>query len=140
MPSQVRGFWRQRYGFGPRVTGSERLGSCPRVVPEALRQLELFSSRANLLDVPSETPSRILAECHAAGKTGVFLLGEHAADRARDRNLGIDDIRHALTAATAATFQPNNSRWKVSGGADLEGVPVTFIVRLEGGLLVITLY
>jgi hypothetical protein len=34
-------------------------------------------------------------------------LFEHAADRARERWIEIDDIEHALRGATAATLQDN---------------------------------
>jgi len=89
--------------------------------------------------VPTRTSASVLVECHAAGRTGIFLLGEHAADRARERRIEIDDIKHALRGATAATLQ-DNGRWKVSGGLDLEGDAVTFIVMLERGLLIVTLF
>jgi hypothetical protein len=80
-----------------------------------------------------------LAECHAAGRTGIFLLGEHAADRARERNIGKEDIRNALGGSTSATLQ-DNGRWYVSGGADLEGDAVNFAVSFERGLVIVTLF
>jgi hypothetical protein len=89
--------------------------------------------------VAPKSPAAVLAECHAAGRTGIFLLGEHAADRARERNLDIDDIRNALRGSTAAKLQ-DNGRWKVSGGSDLEGEPVTFAVTVERGLVIVTLF
>jgi hypothetical protein len=89
--------------------------------------------------MPPSTPAAVLAECHAAGRTGIFLLGEHAADRAQERNLDIDDIRNALRGSTAAALQ-DNGRWKVSGGSDLEGEPIAFIVQFERGLLIVTLF
>jgi hypothetical protein len=67
------------------------------------------------------------------------MLGEHGADSARKRNIDIHDIKHALVGSTKAFLQPNG-RWNVSGGSDLEGDPVTLIVNVERGLLIVTLY
>jgi hypothetical protein len=90
--------------------------------------------------VPQHTPEFILAECHVAGKTGIFLFHGHALDRRGQRKIGRLDVRSALGGATTAEFQPDNGRWKVTGGADLDGVPVSVIVVYARGLLVITVF
>jgi len=89
--------------------------------------------------VPPSTPAVVLGECHAAGQTGIFLLGQHAADRARERHIDIDDIRNALRGATQATLQ-DNGRWYVTGGVDLDGVSVDMAVSVQRGFVVITLF
>ncbi len=87
----------------------------------------------------SKTPAAVLAECHAAGISGVFVMTDHAMDRAEERNIGRKDVRNALTGATAATLQ-DNGRWYITGGVDLDGVTVTLVVKVVGGILVVTLF
>jgi hypothetical protein len=81
----------------------------------------------------------VLAECHAAGRTGIFILDDHALQRADERQLRRKDIRKALAEATQAALQ-DNARWHVSGGTDLDGEPVTLVVKLYRGLVIITLF
>lgn len=50
-----------------------------------------------------KTPAAVLAECHAAGVSGVFIMSDHAMARAEERNIGRKDVRHALSGATAVT-------------------------------------
>jgi hypothetical protein len=80
-----------------------------------------------------------LDECRAAGRTGVFLLSEHAADRARGRNISPGDLRNALEGATSATLQ-ENGRWYVVGGEDLDGDPINLAVSFERGMVIVTLF
>jgi hypothetical protein len=89
--------------------------------------------------VPPATPAAVLAECHAAGSSGIFIISEHALDRAQERKIGRLDVRNALTGATAAELQ-DNGRWSVTGGADLEGVPVELIVAFDRGFVIVTVY
>jgi hypothetical protein len=89
--------------------------------------------------VAPKTAAAVLNECDSAGRTGIFLLGEHAADRARERNISKDDIRNALMHSSSATLQ-ENGRWYVSGGADLDGDPINFALSFERGLLIVTLF
>lgn len=84
-------------------------------------------------------PDAVLAECHAAGQTGIFILGDHALERANERKIGRRDIRNALAEATDAVLQ-ENTRWLVTGGHDLDGEAVTLVVKLYRGLVIITLY
>ena len=85
------------------------------------------------------TEDQVIAECHAAGGTGVFVLEQHALDRADERRIGRRDLRNALSTATRATLQANG-RWLVAGGADLDGVPVSLVVRFYRGLVIVTLF
>jgi uncharacterized protein DUF4258 len=80
------------------------------------------------------TADEVLAECHAAGRAGIFILSDHALDRANERNIRREDIRNALSQAAAATL-PDNGRWLVTGGADLDGDAVTLVIRLYRGLV-----
>lgn len=90
-------------------------------------------------NVPSVTAASVLADCHAVGQTGAFILGDHARDRARERNIRFGDIKNALRSATEALLQ-DNGRWQVSGGVALDGVPITFIVTVFRGFVIVTLF
>jgi hypothetical protein len=85
------------------------------------------------------TADHVLAECHAAGRTGIFVLGDHALERANERKIGRRDLRNALSEATRAALQ-NNGRWLVTGGSGLDGDPVTLVVTVYRGLVIVTLY
>jgi hypothetical protein len=78
-------------------------------------------------------------KCHAAGRTGVFMLEDHALARADEGKIGRRDLRNALSEATRAALQANG-RWLVTGVADLDDVPVTLVVRFYRGLVIVTLY
>lgn len=90
--------------------------------------------------VPSHPASVILAECHRAGVTGVFLLSVHASDRAYERHLVRKDIRHALTGVAGVVFQPVDGTWLATGGTDLSGEPVGLAVVVTHGLIVVTVF
>jgi hypothetical protein len=90
--------------------------------------------------VPAHTAPFILAECHSAGATGIFIFGRHALDRMKERNATRGDVRSALASATLATFQTDNGRWKVTGGTDRSGDALDMAVVFENGLVVITVF
>lgn len=54
------------------------------------------------------------------------------------RGASEDDVRHALTTATACTVAADD-RWKV-GGVDLEGDALTAVVAIENGVIVVTVF
>jgi hypothetical protein len=67
----------------------------------------------------------------------------------RERTLGnVDDsllpprgdVRSALTNATLATFQPDNGRWKITGGTDRSGDGLDMAVVFENAIVVITVF
>jgi hypothetical protein len=73
-------------------------------------------------------------------KSGIVLFGNHALDRMKERNATRGDVRSALTSATPATFQPDNGRWKITGGTDRSGDALDMAVVFENGLVVITVF
>lgn len=89
--------------------------------------------------MPPSNPADVLAECHAAGASGIFMVSMHAAQRAQQRNIDRDDVRHALQGSTAAQLQ-GNGRWTITGGLDLGGAPVTLVVSVFRGLVIVTLF
>jgi len=42
--------------------------------------------------------------------------------------------------STSAVYQPESDRWRLDGGIDSDGDPLTLIVSVERGVLVITLF
>ncbi len=82
----------------------------------------------------------ILAECHSAGTSGRFIFGSHALDRMKERNASRGDVRSALTSASLAAFQPDNGRWKITGGTDRSGEALDLAVVFENGIVVITVF
>lgn len=82
----------------------------------------------------------MLAECHSAGASGRFIFGDHALDRMQERNVTRGDVRSALTSATLATFQPDNGRWRITGGTDRSGDALDMAVVFENGIVVITVF
>lgn len=85
------------------------------------------------------TPDSVLAECHAVARTGIFVLAEHALQRANERRIGRADIRSALASATAAALQ-DNGRWLITGGTGLDGESVVLAVSLNRGFVIVTLF
>jgi len=89
---------------------------------------------------PTNSAEAILAECHLAGTSGRFIFGSHALDRMKERNATRGDVRSALTSAILATFQPDNGRWKITGGTDRSGEALDMAVVFEHGIVVITVF
>jgi hypothetical protein len=85
---------------------------------------------------PNHSAQAILAECHLAGTSGRFIFGSHALDRTQERNATRGDVRSALKSALLATFQPDNGRWKITGGTDRSGEPLDMAI----GIVVITVF
>lgn len=75
-----------------------------------------------------------------AGASGRFIFGHHALDRMKERNATRGDVRSALASADLATFQPDNGRWKISGGTDRSGDALDLAIVFENGLVVITVF
>ncbi len=89
--------------------------------------------------VPHQTAAFILAECHLAGTSGRYIYGDHALHQMDRRNVTRGDVRSALGNAAAATFQPDNGRWKIAG-TDRSGDSLSLAVVFENGIVVITVF
>lgn len=68
---------------------------------------------------------------------GRFVISHHAYLRMRQRNVLVRDIRSALTAAS--TCLADGEKWRVTG-PDYDGDPLTCIVAVEDGVLVVTVF
>lgn len=62
----------------------------------------------------------------------------HAAGRMRQRQVRWEDLRSALVHASRCRAQ-ENGRWRVEG-PDVDGDPLTVIVLIEDGVIVVTVY
>ncbi len=81
-----------------------------------------------------------LARIQHAARYGRVILSHHAQEEADDANVQARDIEHAIRTATSAVPQ-EDSKFRLEGGADLDGEPLTVVVReIQPGLLVITVF
>ena len=86
------------------------------------------------------TGPQALVEIQRLVGLGRVVYTFHAQQRMSQRSATTDDVRSALTSATSATHQPENDRWCVAGGCDLDGDDLTIIVDLQADVVVITLF
>lgn len=84
------------------------------------------------------SPAEALKEAKLVGRLGRFGLTRHAAERMRERNVIRKDIGHALQTANAAT--QDGECWRLEGGQDLEGDPLTVVVVFTGFGVVVTVF
>lgn len=81
-----------------------------------------------------------LRRVNEAGRLNRFnTAGSHVRERMSERGVTMRCIARALRCATKAEFQPN-SRWKISGGTDIDNDPLTVIVAIQRDVLVVTLF
>jgi hypothetical protein len=83
------------------------------------------------------TTAEALNAVRQHGLAGRFVISHHAYLRMRQRNVLVRDIRSALTAAS--TCLPDGEKWRVTG-PDYDGDPLTCIVLLDDGVLVVTVF
>ncbi len=87
------------------------------------------------------TPQQVLEHIRLAAQLNRFGLSDHCLnERMPERGVTVGDIRSAMKTATSATHQPENDRWRLAGGVDREGLPLTVIVVLVNGVLVVTVF
>jgi hypothetical protein len=84
------------------------------------------------------TPTTALADIRGYASAGRVILTRHARLRMVQRGASEDDVRHALTTATAC-IAAADGRWKV-GGVDLEGDALTAVVAIDDGVVVVTVF
>jgi hypothetical protein len=56
-----------------------------------------------------------------------------------ERGAARGDVKNALVTGTTCVPE-GHAKWRVSGGDDLESEPLTVVVVLEDGVLVVTLF
>lgn len=72
--------------------------------------------------------TEVLAKCRAAAEQkgrGRVRTTQHSRDRMRERGVKWLDLKIALETATAAQWQDEHGTWKVTGGTDVQGDPLT---------------
>jgi hypothetical protein len=57
-----------------------------------------------------------------------------------ERDAATDDVCNALITATSTAHDPERDRWKVTGGADLDGDVLSVVVAIEANVIVVTLF
>ena len=68
------------------------------------------------------------------------VFTSHARRRMDERGATEWDIRRALRTATAAVHQPDRRAWRVEGGVDIDGDPLTLICDVRADVVVVTLF
>lgn len=69
-----------------------------------------------------------------------FIVAPHAEMRVRERGGVPADIRNALMTAKRCRWQPENGRWRILDGVDLEGDELDCIVAIDEGVVVVTVF
>jgi len=79
----------------------------------------------------------VLSQLREAVRQHRLILCKHVRDRMRDRDwdnpngISPGDIEEAILTAKGATYQPGRDTWKVTGGTDLGGEPMTLAAALN---------
>lgn len=76
---------------------------------------------------------------HGLALAGRFVVSRHAEGRMAERGVSFPDVREALVSATTCRAEPGD-RWRLEGGHDCDGDPLTAVVAIEDGVVVVTLF
>jgi hypothetical protein len=74
------------------------------------------------------TPSEALALVQGAASVNQLEFYGHAF---ASHNATRRDIRLAIKGATRTTYQPEKDRWRIEGGNDDDGQPLTVVVEFD---------
>jgi hypothetical protein len=103
-------------------------------------------ARGNELDETSNqrhaglvTEGEATAAIRRLGAAGRFYILPHARKQAEGRGVTPRDIRHGLTNARAAAWQPDHGTWKVRT-TDIDGDPLTLALAIEASVIVVTVF
>ena len=83
------------------------------------------------------TASEALRDIRGYAQVNRLRYSIHAITRMDERNATRGDVKNALITATSCTSQ-GGTKWKVTGGVDLEGDPLGIAVVLDGDVLIVT--
>lgn len=83
---------------------------------------------------------RALAQIHLLARAGRVAFTRHAKTRMDERGARPEDVVNALQIATAAIWQSERRTWRVEGGRDLVGDPLTAVVDLRDDIVIITVF
>jgi hypothetical protein len=84
------------------------------------------------------TPDEALRDIRGYAAANRLRYTSHALTRLGERGATRGDVKHALVTATACAVE--DGKWRISGGTDLEAEPLTVVVVLEDGVVVVTLF
>lgn len=88
----------------------------------------------------SVNDAKALAEIQWLARLDRIVVTPHAGRRMDERGATERDVRNALWTATAALRQADRDNWRVEGGLDIEGDPLTLICDIEADVIVVTLF
>jgi hypothetical protein len=83
--------------------------------------------------------TQALAEIKRLAAGGQVSFTHHAYERMDERNATTRDVISALMTATKATAE-TTSKFKVTGGVDLDRDDLNIVVALENNALVVTIF
>jgi len=83
--------------------------------------------------------SQALAEIKRLTMLRRVSLTAHAKTRMRERGVTVRDLLAAIISATTARHEDEH-KYRVEGGIDEDGDPLTIVVAIEADLLVITIF
>lgn len=83
------------------------------------------------------TTAEALDTIRSLASRGRVVFSRHAQQRMQQRNVSFKDAFAALAGAQVCEATGNN--WKVTG-PDVDGDPLTCVVALEDGVVVVTVY
>lgn len=84
-------------------------------------------------------PDEALRRAALAGRLGRFEVSKHAKERMEQRNVRRGDIADALVTAKHATLEMG-TRFRLDGGTDRDGDPLSLVVALEGDCVIVTVF
>lgn len=85
------------------------------------------------------TKGEALRRAAEIGRGNLFVILDHAAERMSQRTVRRKDIANALSTATEAD-EETETRWKFSGGVDLDGDPLGVVVAFEWNTCIVTVF
>lgn len=85
------------------------------------------------------SPAEALRQIRGYAKANRIVVLTHAWQRMKERGVSYGDMMHGLTNAQSARWQVDHQSWKVST-EDLTGDDLTIAVKLQGGVVVVTVF
>ncbi len=84
--------------------------------------------------------SEALKEASRAAFANQFEVSKHGLERMAERGATRKDICCAMRSASLATEQEHERKWRLEGGKDLDGEPLTVVIVFTGTGLVVSVF
>ena len=82
--------------------------------------------------LPGITPEQALEIAKGAARTRQAAMTVHALQKMRERNVHANDVRSAILTATTITWRDDDESWRLEGGTDIDGDPLTVALTING--------